>query len=209
MLRRERTRSESQVGKLARTSPVLFVAFDILFDGGARVMGETLLQRRDRLGPIVAELAHPRALFSEGLVGPGRKLFDDAVSRELEGIVAKRTNSRYHSGRRSDDWIKIKRSQTILCVILGFLRDETGGLKSLIVAAEEDGKLVCVGRVGVGSPKNSAGHSFRCSRVASAMHRSYRRSWTVSGSSPASSAACPTWRRPARGCCALPCFADS
>ncbi|MCB9466291.1 MAG: hypothetical protein H6682_21535 [Candidatus Eisenbacteria bacterium] len=150
LLRRERTRSESQVGRLAQTSPVIFVAFDLLFDREQRVTSETLLERRERLRPIMESLAHPRGLFSEGLVGPGKKLFEDAVSRELEGVVAKRTSSRYHSGKRSDDWIKIKRSQTVLCVILGFLRDETGGLKSLVVAAEVDGTLTCVGRVGSG-----------------------------------------------------------
>ena len=150
LLGRERTRSGAQIDRLARTRPVLFVAFDVLYADGARVTDLPLLERRELLRPLVATLDHPRALFSEGIVGPGRKLFADAVGRELEGIVAKRTTSRYLAGRRSDDWIKVKRSQTLLCVILGFLRDETGGLKSLVVGAVEGGALVCVGRVGSG-----------------------------------------------------------
>lgn len=150
LLSRERTRSDSQIGLLARTRPVLFVAFDVLYTGGVKVTDRTVLERREVLRPIVAQLGHPRALFSEGIVGPGRKLYEDAVGRELEGVVAKRLGSRYLSGKRTDDWIKIKRSQLAVCVILGFLRDETGGLKSLIVGAEEKGVLVCVGRVGSG-----------------------------------------------------------
>ena len=150
LLSRERTRSGSQIDRLARSRPVLFVAFDVLYADGQRTTDRTLMERRDVLRPLVEQLDHPRALFSEGIVGPGRKLYEDAVGRELEGVVAKRIQSRYQVGRRSDDWIKIKRSQTAICVILGFLRDETGGLRSLIVGAEENGALVCVGRVGSG-----------------------------------------------------------
>lgn len=150
LLGRERTRSGAQIDRLARTRPVLFVAFDILFVDGVRVTDRPLLERRELLRPLMAALGHPRGLCSEGVVGPGKKLFADAVGRELEGIVAKRTTSRYLAGKRSDDWIKIKRSQTLLCVILGFLRDETGGLRSLVVGAAEGGALVCVGRVGSG-----------------------------------------------------------
>lgn len=150
LLSRERTRAGDQVDRLARSRPVLFVAFDILYADGERLTDCTLLERREALRPLVAQLGHPRALFSEGIVGPGRKLYEDAVGRELEGIVAKRTTSRYLPGKRTEDWIKIKRSQIAFCVILGFQRDGTGGLKSLVVAMEEHGTLRCVGRVGSG-----------------------------------------------------------
>ena len=50
--------------------------------------------------------ANPRLVFSEGIVGPGRAFFEAVCREGLEGIVAKRLDSRYRPGRR--DWIKIK-----------------------------------------------------------------------------------------------------
>ena len=65
-------------------------------------------------------------------------------------MVAKDLDSRYAPGRRSEAWTKIKRERSAFCMILGFLPEGSEDLKSLIIGTEEDGRLVCVGRVGSG-----------------------------------------------------------
>jgi bifunctional non-homologous end joining protein LigD len=77
------------------------------------------------------------------------------VARELglEGVVAKRTGSRYQPGRRSPDWRKIKLTNTQDCVILGWTPGQggrSGSFGALLVGAFEDGKLLWVGQVGTG-----------------------------------------------------------
>jgi bifunctional non-homologous end joining protein LigD len=55
-------------------------------------------------------------------------------------------------GARTDAWIKVKTTRQLHCVILGYVLDDGGGLKSLIVGTneDEDGRLTCVGKVGSG-----------------------------------------------------------
>jgi bifunctional non-homologous end joining protein LigD len=77
------------------------------------------------------------------------------VARELglEGVVAKRTGSRYQPGRRSPDWRKIKLTNTQDCVVLGWTPGQggrSGTFGALLVGAYEDGKLLWVGQVGTG-----------------------------------------------------------
>ena len=73
----------------------------------------------------------------------------DRALQRLEGIVAKRRSSRYRPGERTDAWQKIKRSEDLLAVVIGFaMRGDE--IRSLIIAAEIEGELRCVGRVGSG-----------------------------------------------------------
>lgn len=150
LLKRERTKAAGQIDRMSKSSPVLFVAFDCLYHDGEAVMDETLMDRRERLRSIIEPIGHARILLSDGIVGRGTKLFEESKKQDLEGIVAKRMDSVYLPGRRSDAWTKIKKSTTVYCVIMGFQVDETGGLRSLVVATDEGGSLRCVGRVGSG-----------------------------------------------------------
>ena len=79
-----------------------------------------LTERRDHLADTVARLHSPRLVFSQSFTA-GRKLFEETCRRELEGIVVKRIDSRYHVGKRSGDWIKIKRRLTGTFAIVGYV----------------------------------------------------------------------------------------
>ena len=68
-------------------------------------------------------------------------------------MVAKRTGSRYLSGKRSPDWRKIKLINTQDCVILGWTPGQggrAGSFGALLVGAYDEGRLVWVGQVGTG-----------------------------------------------------------
>lgn len=160
MLRREQARGEKRIARLARELPAIYVVFDLLWRGGEPIIDWKLADRRDALREVLAELgdaATGRVLFSDGIRGDGKATFEETCRQELEGVVAKRLASRYLPGKRTDSWLKIKRTQEVLCVILGFLPDGERDLRSLVIGIEEAGVLVYAGRVGSGLDDGTRG----------------------------------------------------
>ncbi len=147
-MRRTFARSR-RAATLAHEVPVSYVAFDILYRGGKSVMKVPLSERIELLRAATASCDDPRLVVSDGVVGPGVAFFEEVKKRELEGVMAKRLDSPYRTGRRSDAWIKLKPRTTMPCLILGTI-EEQGELRSLVIGAEIEGELVCVGRVGSG-----------------------------------------------------------
>ena len=150
MLQREQVRDARKARHKAKELPAVFVAFDLLYRDFESRMERPLSERVEELAEVVAAVGDERLVFSDGVIGAGTTLFESIRAREMEGIVAKRLNSTYHPGRRTEAWIKIKPVHTTHCVVLGWERDAEGGLKSLIIAMEEEGSLRCVGKVGSG-----------------------------------------------------------
>jgi len=98
--------SERSANTAARQCPARFFAFDILRLDGEDITGLKLTERKR----ILSETAAP--LFGLDIVpfigGRGVELFAAARARNLEGIVAKRKEGKYHPGWRTHDWIKIR-----------------------------------------------------------------------------------------------------
>jgi DNA ligase D-like protein (predicted ligase) len=149
-LERMQGKAKARIEALARTSPAQYVVFDLLYLRGEAQLKRPLRERRARLQELLRELGEPRIVFSDGVVGPGRAFFEEARARALEGLVAKELDGAYLPGKRTRSWLKVKTTRTVPCAILGYVADERGDLTSLIVALEEDGRLVSAGRVGSG-----------------------------------------------------------
>ncbi|MCK5945466.1 MAG: ATP-dependent DNA ligase [Planctomycetes bacterium] len=151
ILSRENASARS-VDAAMRRHPVVYVAFDLLYERGQPLLREPLRARRERLQALVAAAGAPRLMLSDGVVGQGLSLFEAARSQELEGIVAKRLDAPYLPGERGDAWQKIKPVKSIHCLVLGYEPDAArrDDFKSLIVATDIDGELRCVGKVGSG-----------------------------------------------------------
>jgi DNA ligase D-like protein (predicted ligase) len=135
------------------TRSATFVAFDLLFDRFEDVCASPCVERRERLREIVAAAKSSVVVMSEGVVGQGIAYFGQASAAGLEGVVAKRLSSTYQAGRRSDDWVKIKRSGSLVCAIVGWehsVERGPGVIRSLVIATLVDGELRCVGQVGSG-----------------------------------------------------------
>ena len=79
---------------------------------------------------------------------------DISEELKLEGILAKRSESKYRPGKRSDDWIKIKHDDHADVVVIAWRQGKGGRAKtfgSLLLAMENDtGELTYAGRVGTG-----------------------------------------------------------
>ena len=83
-------------------------AFDLIELNGADLRRDPLAVRKATLASIVAK-ASPGIRFNEHIEGDGPTVFAHACKMGLEGIVSKRKNSAYRSGR-SPDWLKMKNS---------------------------------------------------------------------------------------------------
>ena len=147
---REHTRAPLKIRHLARTLPATYVVFDLLYAGYESMMAQPLTARRERLQRLVQAINRPELVVSEGFVGHGNALFRAACEQGLEGVVAKPLSSRYWPGKRSDAWLKIKRSETLCCLIIGFVPAGRDNFRSLILASLDGRTLRCVGRVGGG-----------------------------------------------------------
>ena len=91
--------------------PVAFIAFDVLREGGKDLRGLTLVERRARLEKLIPQRPRsgaPLLRISEIAHGDGRALKARANAEGWEGLIAKRSRSVYHSGRRTPEWRKLK-----------------------------------------------------------------------------------------------------
>lgn len=133
---------------------VNLVVFDVLFHG-ADVTGLPYEERRDLLTHL--ELAPP-IVVPEPTPTFGTSLFRAVEERGIEGIVAKRLGSRYHPGRRSEDWQKISVRYTLRAVVGGYLPGDGGRSStfgSVLVGLYEPKGLRWIGAVGSGFTESS------------------------------------------------------
>ena len=79
----------------------------------------------------------------------GKKLFDLTTQNELEGIVAKKKNSKYYFDKRTKDWIKIKNFEDEDFIICGYIEKEAN-VTSLVIAQYNNEKLEYKGHVTLG-----------------------------------------------------------
>lgn len=145
----------------ASHGPVTFVAFDLLYVDGRWIDSEPYSTRRQRLREVFVPGALGQVLLSDDVRGAGRALFDAVAASGGEGIIAKRTNSPYRSGARTDDWRKVKVRHELDGVICGYMpgegnrRDTFGALLIGVRDGNQD-ELTYVGRVGSGFSDRSA-----------------------------------------------------
>ena len=143
--------NERDIKRMAKQVPVGMVAFDLLWLDGHATTDLTLEERRGLLEGVVE--TDERLQLITHVAGDGEAFVAAAREIGLEGVVAKRTGSRYQLGRRSPDWRKIKLTNTQDCVILGWTPGQggrSGSFGALLVGAYDEGELVWIGQVGTG-----------------------------------------------------------
>ena len=139
----------AQVNRLAQSHPATYYAFDLLYLDGYDLRNLPWVRRRQLLNQVLQP--NPWLRLSDSVDEEGEAFFQLVQLRGLEGIVAKRRHSPYRSGR-SGDWLKIKISEEIDCVIGGLTAPEGGRefLGSLVLGLYRGGQLEHVGNVGSG-----------------------------------------------------------
>ena len=146
VLRRHQMTHPGRIRHASRQQPVRFVLFDILHHHGRPLLQEPLSQRRSVLAELLTKIDAPALMFSEGTAEFGRSFFERMVAEGHEGVMAKHQTSRYLPGRRSAAWKKIKPTDVLPCVIIGYTRSREG-IHSLLVASMHHGPLHYVGQI--------------------------------------------------------------
>jgi bifunctional non-homologous end joining protein LigD len=129
---------------------LLFYVFDVLWLDGKNLMHLPLQERKAVLQILIPEEGIIRIGFSAE--ARGIEFFDVAHKMGLEGIIAKRSDSQYHPGKRSKDWLKIKVQKRHEVIVAGFTKNEGSPklFSSLLLGVYEKGQLQYVGKVGTG-----------------------------------------------------------
>jgi bifunctional non-homologous end joining protein LigD len=141
---------ETAIQKLSKTNPVHCYVFDCLYLDGRSLINEPLLKRKEWLADAIRSDTPYRV--SEH-VEDGASLFEAAKHHGLEGIMAKKKDSKYLPGRRSDCWVKVKVRQTSECYIVGYTKgkgDRGQTFGALHIAEKVGDELHYRGKVGTG-----------------------------------------------------------
>ena len=137
---------------------IVYFLFDLPYLNGFDLRNTPLATRQRLLHDLLADLPPEAPLrLSLPLDQPPEKLLDSACRLALEGLIGKRRDSPYRSGR-SADWIKLKCRQRQEFVIGGYTepqgaRKYFGAL--LLGVHDDDGRLRYVGRVGTGFDRST------------------------------------------------------
>lgn len=145
-------RNPAKIHALAKAVPVTYLIFDLLHIGDRSLIGLPYQQRRQLLEQL--GLDGPHWQVPPRLPGAGADELAESKRRGLEGIVCKRLDSPYLSGRRSELWTKVKNVHDQEIVIVGWRPGtgrRAGGIGSLLMGVHDaTGKLVYAGGVGTG-----------------------------------------------------------
>jgi len=133
------------------TGTLVYYVFDVLEIEGKPVIDLPFTERRSRLEQLL-DRRNPAVRLSETFED-GRALLEAAREQHLEGVIAKRADSRYQPGRRTRDWLKVKPGGRQEFLIAGYTkgkgrRERTFG--SLVLAVRRGDELVYVGNCGTG-----------------------------------------------------------
>ena len=155
VIQRMQQKTEGAIERAKVKHPAVCYVFDCLYLDGRAIVNEPLARRRE----WVADAVKTGSVFrvSEAFEDGG-SLLEAVRGMGLEGIMAKRRDSAYLPGKRSESWLKIKTRQTIECVIIGYTQgegDRQAAFGALHLAQLGNGGLKYLGKVGTGFDERS------------------------------------------------------
>ncbi|HEY8264097.1 MAG TPA: DNA ligase D [Methyloceanibacter sp.] len=131
---------------------IRYYVFDLIELDGKDLRKLPLSTRKDKLKSLLSgKGVSDWLIYSDHFVGDGPAVYQGACKAGLEGVISKRADSRYRSGRFKD-WLKIKCHHGEEFVIGGYSRSDVKGkpFSSLLLGSFEDGALKFAGKVGTG-----------------------------------------------------------
>jgi bifunctional non-homologous end joining protein LigD len=135
-----------------RSDRLGYFAFDLLYLNGQDLRPLSLERRKQLLERLLKDVPTQRIRLSSHLEADGPAVFKQACAMHLEGIISKRRDAPYRSGRQ-DTWVKTKCTQSETYPIIAFV-EKLGAkprrIASLYVGRREGGRLLYAGKVGTG-----------------------------------------------------------
>jgi bifunctional non-homologous end joining protein LigD len=144
-----------------KTGDLVYFVFDLMYLEREGWREQPLTERKAALEAVLSKHLRrsTRIHYVEHFQTPGTDMLEAACKMGLEGIISKRADAPYKSGR-GDDWTKSKCRGGQEVVIGGWWGD-SNKLRSLLVGAFQNGEFVYMGRVGTGYNQRSAGELLR------------------------------------------------
>ncbi len=127
--------------------PASFVAYDILYLKDNSLLELPLLERKRLLSETIVEA--PSLAISRYIPEMGIELFGVAKAKELEGVIAKKSSSKYYLDKRTKDWIKFKHLADQDFVVCGYIMKEKG-VTSIILGQYDGNEMIYKGHVTFG-----------------------------------------------------------
>ena len=144
--------SESEVRRKMKLVPVTYMVFDLLWQDGHSLIDQPYAERRRLLAQL--KLAGDSWQTPPWEKGGGQAMLEASAKAGLEGVMAKKLDSKYEPGRRSGAWLKVKNHYRQELVIGGWLEGEgkRRGYPGALLAGyyDKDKKFVYAGKVGTG-----------------------------------------------------------
>ncbi|NQD87995.1 ATP-dependent DNA ligase [Paenarthrobacter sp. CM16] len=144
----------ADIERARTTVPVQLMLFDLLYDAGTDLSGLPFRDRREKLSGFAERVRKGCPLHLSAVLDHDvEDLMTSAAELGLEGVMAKKADSRYVIGRRSRSWIKLKLEQSQEVVVGGWRPGagaRSGTFGALLLGIPDGGKLHYVGRVGTG-----------------------------------------------------------
>lgn len=126
-----------------------FYVFDLLFLNGHNIMHLPLVERKSLIPEVIEDI--PQVFYCDHVESMGKPFFEKAVASGMEGVIAKKADSQYIPGSRSDKWLKIKAMEGQEALICGYTDSESASpFGSLILGMYRDEELVYIGNCGTG-----------------------------------------------------------
>jgi DNA ligase-1 len=157
------------VKEKAKEIPLKLFVFELLYFNGESFLEKPFIERRKKINSLIkttGDVFKDTILVSTEEITDNEKkidlLFEEAISKGLEGIVAKKLDGVYQPGARGWNWIKLKRSysskinDTIDCLIMGYDlgkgKRASFGIGAFLVGVydEKEDKYVTVAKIGTG-----------------------------------------------------------
>ncbi|WP_370172632.1 DNA ligase D [Sphingobium abikonense] len=137
-------------GAEQENAPLNLFAFDLLSLDGMDLRPLSTIERKERLEALLHDAAPP-VHVADHVIGAGEKLYRSMCDAHQEGIIAKRADAPYRSGR-TRNWVKVKCTRRQEFVIVGWIDSDAKGrpFRSLLLAQKEGRALVYKGKVGTG-----------------------------------------------------------
>lgn len=140
---RVRLKNKNKINKMKDDNPVIFVCFDILYKG-KDLINHSLIERKEVLNKFKDNNIFVKSKY---FLEKGKELFKLIKKEDLEGIIAKRVDSKYHYGIRTKDWIKIKNFKEEVFFISGYNKTKNNNVLSVLLSEKINDKYVFVGKI--------------------------------------------------------------
>jgi bifunctional non-homologous end joining protein LigD len=127
-----------------RSDRLVFYAFDLLHLDGLDLRDAALLDRKELLAALLADAVEP-IRFSEHVDADGAAVYQNACRLQLEGIVSKRKDRRYRSGR-NDAWFKATCRHRETFAVAGWA-EKNGQFDGFYLARNDEGELAYAGKL--------------------------------------------------------------